>query len=87
MQGTFEVPRATGRQSLLAQPFPTVSLSFVCACIALISYNSHHKRLSAEPGNNASAKALAVARRPKEASREKTRYREVILRERSSRRE
>jgi len=31
------------------------------------------QKLSAEPRNSASAEALAVARRPKEASREKTR--------------
>ena len=42
--------------------------------ISLMSYHSHHNsKQSAEPRNSASAEALTVARRPKEASREKTR--------------
>jgi len=56
-----------------------------------MSYNSHHNSIaSAEPRNRAGAEALAVARRPKEASREKTRpppVSRVLLPERSSRRE
>jgi len=41
-------------------------------CISLISYNSHHNS-RAQSRDRAGAEASAVARRPKEASREKTR--------------
>jgi len=36
-----------------------------------MSYNSHHKRRERRARNIAGAEALAVARRPEEASREK----------------
>jgi len=52
-----------------------------------MSYNSHHKRRERRARNFSCAEALAVARRPEEASRKKNhgrrRYREVLLPKRS----
>ena len=45
---------------------------FLCFAISLLSYNTPQQQ-SAESRNSANAEALAVTRRPKEASREKTR--------------
>jgi len=59
--------------SLCGCVFVCVFLRFVCVCVISHIIRLTPQQQSAESRNRAGAEALAVARRPKEASREKTR--------------
>jgi len=47
--------------------------------LSLMSYNSHHKRRERRARNIAGAEALAVARSPEEASRERWEAQKSVL--------